>query len=1483
MTDDQTADFAQLLRRARRDVGLSQEELAERAGLSARAISALERGVNRAPRRDTLDMLADALGLDAAERRRWERLRREQSVRSGEARDTVPTPSAALSGTLTFLFTDIDASTDWSQRFPSQMPEILERYAVILQSAIGSCGGTVFKTIGDAICAAFPTAPAALEAALIAQRAIVAEDWGEVGPIRVRMALHSGQADLRENAYVGLPLNLVTRILAAGHGGQMLLSLATQQLVRDHLPSGVHLRDLGDGGLRGLLRREHLFQVVAPDLPADFPPLRDLDSTDIELLAGATRPAARNPYKGLRAFQESDSDDFFGREVLTQRLLDRLAEQVPLRRFMVVVGPSGSGKSSVVRAGLLPLLKRGALPGSERWVVVHIIPGAHPVEELEAALLRICVNPPPSLLDQLLADERGLLRTAKRALPEDEAVELLVVIDQFEEVFTLIPDEPARVHFLESLSVAVRDPRSRVRVVCTLRADFYDRPLLYPDPGEMVRQRTEVVLPLTTEELHRAIVGPAQRVGVEVEPELLAAIIRDVGEQPGTLPLLQYALTELFERRESNLLTLAVYQQAGGLLGAVSRRAEDLYASLTLAEQEVVRQVFLRLIVLGEGQEDTRRRVRLSELRSLDVPSEMLEGVLELFGTARLLTFDRDAATGEGTVEVAHEALLRTWERLRGWLEHDRANLRLHRQLADATAEWEQSGRDPSFLATGTRLSLLEALADSDIALTEEERDYLAASLADREREEELERDRQDQELALAQRAARAQRSAAKRLRFLAGAMAVFLVVVAALAALSLRSRGDALDSRGDALDSFNQSESQRLAAEASGVLQQGKSGELAALLALRGLDAAYTGAADAALQRAARLDYGERIFPLPGPVPRVTFSPDGMYLVTGVGRSDEAVIWNTTTGEQIYRLAGHGGGVPIATFSSDGRYVVTGSVNSGIVKLWDMMTGQELHQFTVTDTDEEANEFPSLFAAVFAPDGETLLLCCKGVAVHTWDVQTGEERSAVVLGIDAEDIYRANFSPDGRSLLVGSFDGTTHLLDAASGELLQTFGGHDLAVTDMEFAPDGRQVLTSSWDSTIRLWDVQTGQEVRQFLGHTEIVSDIAFSADGTRILSGADDTTARVWDVASGDEILRITGHTAAVFSVTFAPDGRHIATGSLDQTARLWDIAVPAARDTLSGHSDWIYGVAFSPDGSRLVSGSADGTARLWDVASGALLLTIEQPSGVTDADFSPDGRMIVTAAFDDAVRLWDAETGALLRELPGYVQALVAFTPDGRYLLVSGGEEGTSVWDVASWEQVLEFPLGGFFSVSPDGRSVATSGPDHVVVWEVDTGRELTRIGSEPIYYFPAFSPDGTQLLTGTNENTAILWDIQSGERLRTFTGHTNLVLEVAFSADGRYVLTSGEDKTARLWETATGRQVRTFAGYGNTISAIAVSPDGRHVAIADSDGAVQLATLDLDELIQSVCGRVLRDFTPEERIVYSIEGDQPTCTDDHNQP
>jgi hypothetical protein len=514
-----------------------------------------------------------------------------------------------------------------------------------------------------------------------------------------------------------------------------------------------------------------------------------------------------NPYKGLRAFQEADAPDFFGRDALVEQLLARLGERGPAGRFLAVVGPSGSGKSSVVRAGLLPALRGGALTGAERWFVTELIPGPHPLEELEAALLRVAVNPPESLIHQLSDDARGLSRAVKRVLPADPGTELVLLIDQFEEIFTLVEDERLRAHLLNSLALAVADPRSRLRVILTLRADFYDRPLLYPEVGELMRRGTELVLPLSNQELEQAIVRPAARAGVTLEPVLLATMIKDVGDQPGVLPLLQYALTELFAHRDGRQMTLAGYQASGGILGVLGRRAEEIYSTFTPAEQELARQVLLRLVTLGEGVEDTRRRVRQSELAGLG-PAQALGAVLEGFGQYRLLTFDRDPITREPTVEVAHEALLRTWSRLREWLDSSRANLRVQRQLAAEAAEWARAGQEASYLASGTRLVQFEALAaGGDVALTDEERAYLAASVAERERQTAAEQERQARELALArqsaeaaqraaveaQRASAAQRSAANRLRGFVGALVVFLLLAAGLAAFAFDQQGEAV------------------------------------------------------------------------------------------------------------------------------------------------------------------------------------------------------------------------------------------------------------------------------------------------------------------------------------------------------------------------------------------------------------------------------------------------------------------------------------------------------------------------------------------------------------------------------------------------------------------------------------------------------------------------------------------------------------------
>ncbi len=507
--------------------------------------------------------------------------------------------------------------------------------------------------------------------------------------------------------------------------------------------------------------------------------------------AAASRPVVpvtmltvQNPYKGLRAFSEADSSDFFGREELVEKLLAHLAGEEETARFLALVGPSGIGKSSVIKAGVIPALRRGALMDADNTYIVEMVPGEHPFDELEIALLRIATNPGINLMEQLRRDSRGLIRTVRLAIPDDDS-ELILFIDQFEELFTLVEDEPTRAQFLDTLVAAIGETRSRLRVVISLRADFYDRPLLYPEFGELFRQSTAIVMPLTPEELERAIVEPAARMGVKPEAGLVATIIDDVGDQPGALPLLQYALTELFERREEDRVTKAAYQASGGVMGALARRADELYTALDDDGREAARQLFLRLVTLGEGAEDTRRRVHVSELVAVDGDRQALNELLERFSRYRLLTLDHDPNTREPTAEVAHEALLRQWGQLRLWLEQSREDLHVHRRLTAAATEWREAAHDTSYLARGMRLDQFQAWAGStNLALNELEMSYLETSLADRAARRAEEETRKAYEVKIARRAQNFQRASIT--------LAVMVVLALIMIVIAARAAGEA-------------------------------------------------------------------------------------------------------------------------------------------------------------------------------------------------------------------------------------------------------------------------------------------------------------------------------------------------------------------------------------------------------------------------------------------------------------------------------------------------------------------------------------------------------------------------------------------------------------------------------------------------------------------------------------------------------------------
>jgi basic membrane lipoprotein Med (substrate-binding protein (PBP1-ABC) superfamily)/DNA-binding SARP family transcriptional activator len=450
----------------------------------------------------------------------------------------------------------------------------------------------------------------------------------------------------------------------------------------------------------------------------------------------------RNPYKGLRPFGEDDADDFFGRDALVGRMLEAVAAGTPV---VSLVGPSGSGKSSAIAAGLLARLRSGALKGSKDWLIARLVPGTDPLREAGA------------LLEQLGAAARG----GRRAV---------LVIDQFEQLF-VVADEAARRAFLDALSAAVKPPTNGPQVFLTLRADFYDRPLQHAGFAEIFAPGVVHVLPMSASELEAAIVEPAERVGITVEPPLLAELIAETADRPGSLPLLQYTMTELFEQRSGSRLTLDGYRRLGGLRGVLSRRAESLYASLGADEQRVATQAFLRLLRPGRGAADSRRRVALSELTGLGVDTVALSEVLTAFGRHRLLTFDRDPLSGEATVEVAHEALLSEWERLAGWIERYRVALRRREALVAAVEEWDLAGRHPDYLPTGSRLDEFSALgAEGGLQLTERERKFLETALARRDAERAREAER-----TAAQR--RLERSA--KLRLIALGLAIVLLSAA--------------------------------------------------------------------------------------------------------------------------------------------------------------------------------------------------------------------------------------------------------------------------------------------------------------------------------------------------------------------------------------------------------------------------------------------------------------------------------------------------------------------------------------------------------------------------------------------------------------------------------------------------------------------------------------------------------------------------------
>jgi WD40 repeat protein/transcriptional regulator with XRE-family HTH domain len=1194
-------------------------------------------------------------------------------------------------------------------------------------------------------------------------------------------------------------------------------------------------------------------------------------SQDVPAAAGPERPRGPGqdcPYRGLAAFTAQDAHRFFGRERATAALVDRLFERVG-NGPLLLVAPSGAGKSSLLNAGLVPALRNGALPmaGSREWPVVALTPTAHPLDELLARTSKVLGADPGITAEELREDPARLsaavARARDRAPAGDRAQDgrhdreppparLVLLVDQFEEVFTLCSDEAERRAFIRALcALSMRGKADDAEsgdvtavVVLGMRADFTGRCLDHPELAAVFAAGLFVLRPMTVRELRESITRPARQAGLVLAPGLVQLLLRDVGLRsdptaasqradgapgpadrdesapapPGALPLLSHALMAAWQRRDGRTLTIAGYERSGGIQGAVARTAETGFARLHPAEQTMIRQALVRLVQLGDGSEETRRRLnRTVLLEQLADPAAAVVA-LDAFVRARLITVDRD------TVEITHEALLHVWPRLRGWIHADRAGLLIRQQLADAAAEWERERRDPSLLYRGSRLSAVDEwsreVADR-AELGPGETEFFQASRA-----EELRR----------QEAARRQ---ARKQRHLLAVLAVLLVLTVTAGGLAYQQRSEALR---QSRVTLSQSLAERSTAMASA------QPEAAMLLASEAFRTEPTTEARGALLSTQAQYFSGRLTGHSGPVNTVAFAPKDKVLATG--SSDGTVrLWRTDERRRAAVFAA-GGKVRSVAFSPDGRTLAAGAAGAagGAVRVWDV-TGRRAVATLSTDAPVRA--------VAYAPDGRTLGSAGSDGTITLWRA-TGRYRPIVTFPGHGEGINALAFSPDGRTLASGGSDHTVRLWDTAGHRHPAVLAGHTAEVLGVAFAPDGRTVASGGADRVVRLWDRTKLRATATLAGTSDDVNAVSFTPDSTTVIGAGGDGAVRLWDVRSHQITTTLSGHTDYVLGVALDPRGTLLATAGFDESVVLWDLS----RSALTARPfTEVWHAAFSPGGRVLAAADADHTVRLWDVPGRRPLGVLRGHKGaVFSVAFAPDGRTLASAGSGGTVRLWDVAGRRPLGVLRGHKGAVfsVAFAPDGRTLASAGPDGTVRLWDVAR-RQLLATLTGhtdfvNAVAFSRDGRTLASASDDLTVrLWDVPRRLPLaTLTGHTGAVRAVAFAPDGRTLASSGNDGTIRLWDYARHRAAATFTGHTGAVRGLAFSPDGRTLASSGNDRTVRLWDLPERGPLATLTGHTSAVWGVTFAPDGRTLASSGIDGSVRLWNPDVGARAADVC-------------------------------